>query len=199
MVGGQSLQATLTVIAGVRQIGGVVRGILLAHGHKVFTHPIVHWLELVVFLRHAVRLRINDYLVRVINRGDADTTLHHAVTAVERGALGVGEAALDRRAFDTKTFGGGGQRGAQLDGVLAPGSDGAFFMHTLFVLVGIERRARILLGMRLDQMRDGAFHLGRVALEIGARAAPFLGGVRGQFATIDGQNSGQSRLCVSSA
>jgi hypothetical protein len=31
MVGGQSLQATLTVIAGVRQIGGVVRGILLAH------------------------------------------------------------------------------------------------------------------------------------------------------------------------
>jgi hypothetical protein len=38
----------------------------------VFTHPIDHWLELVVFLRHAVRLHLNDYLVRVINRGDAD-------------------------------------------------------------------------------------------------------------------------------
>jgi hypothetical protein len=186
------------VIAGVRQIG-VVGGILLAHGHKVFRHPIDHWLEQVVFLRHSVHLRINDYLMPAIDCGDANITLQHVVTALERGTLGVGEVSLEPRAFGAEWFGRGGQRGAQLGGALAQGGDGAFSMLALVVLIGIQRLDGILLGMCLDQMRDGAFHFRRLALEVGARADPFPEGVRGQLATMNGQNSGQSRLCVSSA
>ena len=75
----------------------------------MFSDPFF-WLEQIVFLWGAVRLRFDDHLMRVIDGGDADVALHDTVTTLERGALRVGQIALDRRAFGTETLGRGGQR-----------------------------------------------------------------------------------------
>jgi hypothetical protein len=165
-------------VAGVGQKGRVIHGTGPVNGGKPLTYAIDHRLEQVVFLRGTVRLRLDDDLIRVIGGSDCDIALHHAMATLERGTFRIGDVALDRSAFGAEPFGRGGQRSAQLAGVLAQGGDSAFFMRTLFVLVGVECFARILLGMRLDQMRDRTLHLRCLALEIGAGATPLFGGVR---------------------
>lgn len=127
-----------------------------------------------------MRLRFHHHLALAIDCRDADIALHPAVTALERGTFRIGQVALDRLALGTDAFARRGQRRAQLAGVPAQRGQRALFLAALAILVGIERLAGIVLGVRLDQMGNGALHLRRLALEVGARAAPFLGGVRGQ-------------------
>lgn len=51
VVGGQRLQTTLAVIAGVGQPGGIIGGTVFADGRQVFAHAIDHRLEQIVLLR----------------------------------------------------------------------------------------------------------------------------------------------------
>ena len=189
MVGGQGLQAALTVVARVGQIGGAINRTRLADSGKVITHTIDHRLEQIVFLRRAVRLRVDNHLMRTVNGSDADIALHHAVTTLQCGALGVGQVALDRGAFGAQTFAGGGQRRAQFVRIFAQGGDGALFVPTLVVFIRIERFAGILLRMCFEEMGYGAFHLGSLALKVRTSAAPLFRSVRRQLAAVDGEHA----------
>ena len=194
---GQRLQAALAVVAGIRQEGRAIGAACFTNGREMPAEAIDHRFEQVVFLRRAVGLRFHDHLMLTIHGGDTDIALHDAVAGLEGGAVGIGQVALDRLALGTEAFGRVGQGRAQLAGIPAQSGEGAFFVFALTVLVGIECLAGILLGMHLDQMGDGAFHLRRLALEVRPRAAPFPGGIRGQLAAIDGEHGlADQALCV---
>ena len=130
-----------------------------------------------------MRLGLHHDLVLVVYHRNAVVSLDHPVRGRQFRTLRVGDVALALLARGADVLAGRLQEVLDLANLGIVGRQLLGFLHA--------HRSRLLLLVALAvTLHDGArclLHLGQLLAQLLMRAAPLLGGVRGEFAPVDGE------------